>query len=235
MKEPQQPAPASSFQWSKILTHPVTVVFALWAFVPLGIGLFLLNPVIRKDGRWWAGICACLALLYVTGRWSDPRPIYSSLEDDYEAIFESGRSQLMKDNGVTEIDKVPSAAREAAFQQLKKDVNSLFAERKPPKVTIEDNVAAKIELLSVGAPEYGNNALIGPHWDIPLKLLAKTSIRRYSTGLRYKVYAPDNTLLEEGGIGLDVDGSPGETVIGNIYGIPKTEFFRMHRVAVVAE
>lgn len=222
-------------KWIAIITHPVAVFIALWAYVPLGLGLMLMNPSLRKDGRWWIGIGACLALFYVTERWSDPRPIYAPLEDDYEALFESARSELMKLHSVKEIEKVPAAAREAAFQKLENDVNDMFARKKPPKAAVEQGAAGRIELLSVGAPTYGNNALIGPHWDFPLKLKAKTSIPRYSTGLKYKVFAPDNTLLEEGSVGLDVDGSAGEIVNGRIYGIPKTEFFRMYRLVVLAE
>lgn len=233
---PEQQNIVSIGKVRQILANPVAVIAALWWWVPLGVVLILANKGLRRDYRWWAGVGAWVVVLFFAGRWSDPRPIYSSLEETYEAIIESSHTQFMKDNGITEeteIDKIPKAAQETALEQRKKDVDSLFAKRKPPKVTIEDDVAAKIKLLSVGAPVWNKDWQ--HHWDIPLKLLAKTSIKRYDTGIRYKAYAPDNTLLHEGAVYLNVNASPGETADGEVSSIEKTVFFRMHRLALVAE
>ena len=72
---------ASSPSWQVLLTHPVIVGVALWLFLPVGLVLLWLNPSLRRDRRWWAGVTVWGLYLL----WGGRLPLAGSRHDTSES------------------------------------------------------------------------------------------------------------------------------------------------------
>jgi len=68
--------------WRGLVTHPVTVGIAIWLFVPVGLVLLWLNPVLRRDRRWWAAAAAWGLYLLWVGRFPVGAPRNDTSESD---------------------------------------------------------------------------------------------------------------------------------------------------------
>jgi hypothetical protein len=176
-------------------------------------------------------VAALLLLLVLKALFLPAGPIYAHLESDYRGMVESYKARLLEEHGVDEFDQVPRSASRAAFEKLQKEVDVLFADTKPPAFTIDESAASIISELSVSPPEY-DSMIFGSFWTFPLKVTAKSRISRWDTKLIYKVYAPDDTVLDDGEINFDTDGVAGEKLSGNTSAVMQKSFFKAHHYRI---
>jgi hypothetical protein len=176
-------------------------------------------------------VAALLLLLVLKSLFLPARPVYAHLEDDYRGMYESHKTRLMEEHGVDDLDQVPKSANKAAFEKLKQEVNTLFADTEPPPITIDEGAAGILGDISISPPKF-DSFILGHYWTFPLKFTAKSRIDQYDTELTYKIYAPDDTVIDDGNIIFDTDGMPGEQLSGRLDAIDADSFFKAHHFRI---
>ncbi len=182
----------------------------------LGNGSFLSPKKIAIGGLLLGAFMILLGVKWVL---MPARPVYAHFEGKYEKLTD-------------EFFKLPQDEREAAFDGLKREVNTLLANTKPPKFVIEKDAYTLIDSITVGSPEFDSGGIFGLYFVFPLELGLKSKLSEYETYFKVKIYSPDGVVVGDCKISQRTTGSPGEKVTARTTAITADQFYKASHYSV---
>lgn len=182
----------------------------------LGNGSFLTPKKIAVGGLLLGSFMILLGVKWVL---MPARPAYAHFEGKYEKLTD-------------EFFQLPQDERKAAFDGLKREVNTILADTKPPKFVIEKDAHTLIDSITVGSPEFDSGGIFGLNFVFPLELGVKSKLTKYKTYFKIKIYSPDGVVVGDCKIFQETTGSTGEKVTASTTAITAEQFFKAGHYSV---